>query len=242
MTVQLFYDVVSKPLFKGISLKRAFDFSFIPMERKPISYIRERWSPFGVFGVRRTIAKRDLTSIQQDTGSITSVTVLPPGHVAMPYLQMTPRPPSPVVENPEPAIFQENNDGAVLKGLASFPNSYSLPPTYILIGTPKAIEIEPPPPGLHTDISRAPLINNYLNSVQLPLEPSPAPTVIVENVVPPAPSEIPPVDESALEENSIFPKSKMVLHFGNVFLKLVSQFFANARYSLGQLAASRATS
>ncbi|CAD0203129.1 unnamed protein product [Chrysodeixis includens] len=47
-----------KPFLQGISFKKDFEINFKPFERKPITFIKEKWSPFGVFGRKRVIVKR----------------------------------------------------------------------------------------------------------------------------------------------------------------------------------------
>lgn len=59
-----FNIVTVEPLFQGFSIKKEFDVSLKPFVWKPISIIKEKWSPFGKFGVRHGIEKRELSKVE----------------------------------------------------------------------------------------------------------------------------------------------------------------------------------
>lgn len=62
IVVVQWFGAKGTPLFQGISFQRGFELNFKPLPRKPLSFIKEKWSPFGVFGRRFGIQKRSIGS------------------------------------------------------------------------------------------------------------------------------------------------------------------------------------
>uniref|UniRef100_A0A2A4JMP6 Uncharacterized protein n=1 Tax=Heliothis virescens TaxID=7102 RepID=A0A2A4JMP6_HELVI len=58
IVVTLWHEADNTPLFQGIKFQRGFELSFKPLPRKPLTFLKEKWSPFGVFGRLHSIQKR----------------------------------------------------------------------------------------------------------------------------------------------------------------------------------------
>ena len=82
------------PLFQGISFQRGFELNFKPLPRNPITFIKEKWSPFGVFGRKHSLQKRNSGSgavpVVQEAPVVAPVSGVP-----------EPRPAAPVFEHVE---------------------------------------------------------------------------------------------------------------------------------------------
>ncbi|KAJ0174084.1 hypothetical protein K1T71_010230 [Dendrolimus kikuchii] len=88
--------------------------------------------------------------------------------------------------------------------------------------------------GLLTDIGKADLINNYLNAVnRQPILSKPEvkdmPPISSNSIVPETPSD------SIFDNSALMRGTRLALHFSNIFVQLMSQFFSNARLTLSQL-------
>ncbi|XP_028030826.1 uncharacterized protein LOC114243509 [Bombyx mandarina] len=231
--IQCYFITIGKPLFKGISIKKGFDISFIPLPKKPLSFITEKWSPFGIFGVKHAIQKREL--IEEEEPIVTMKTSLQPP----PMPTITPLPPTPagpmktiLINEDVSRLPIDDSIETMSSAVVPVPLEPPLSSNFEIIPTTKE---EKGPSGFYTDISRAVPVNNYLNLVERPAFPAVAP--VVENELPPnipsVPKENPNVDP-LLENNSIVRGSKLALYFSNLFLQLFSQFLANARVTLNQ--------
>ncbi|KAJ8709307.1 hypothetical protein PYW07_009133 [Mythimna separata] len=98
--------------------------------------------------------------------------------------------------------------------------------------------IPPPASGRFTDVTRAELVREYMNSIQ-PIPPPPPPLVVEEKPTPPLETNSikpePPRNDIPINDNSLIRGSKIALYFGSIFLQLMSQFMSNARATFDQM-------
>ncbi|XP_022834045.1 uncharacterized protein LOC111361847 [Spodoptera litura] len=194
------------PLFQGISFQRGFEINFKPLPRNPISFIKEKWSPFGVFGKKHIIQKRQAFDNLMATGAqgppVVPLSVEPvrpapvyeriedPGLLQTPFLvtlpQSTVRPV--IVSSPLPPpvspILPQASPRPVL-----IPSSVSVPPSVIVTPIPPVISSVPPPAGIQEIIQIPPRrpINSDLPLLRPPLPAREGiPPISTNMIVPPS--------------------------------------------------------
>ncbi|KAF9424884.1 hypothetical protein HW555_000185 [Spodoptera exigua] len=155
------------PLFQGISFQRGFEINFKPLPRNPISFIKEKWSPFGVFGRKHVIQKRQVLDNLLVAGAqgppIVPLSVEPvprpapvyerieePGLLQTPFLvtlpESTARPliiSSPLPPPASPVLTQGTPPRPVL--ISSPPSEQ---PNVVIIPSPPVLSSVPPPAGI----------------------------------------------------------------------------------------------
>lgn len=126
------------PLFQGFSVQKGFEVNFKPFQFKPLAIFKEKWSPFGRFGVRKGIQKRDLEASERISPRTIS--------------------PAPVFE-----YFNEGSPADEKKDIIeTLSNQLRLGPDLIKplssnsIRIPLSESFKPPTEGLYTSISRNP--------------------------------------------------------------------------------------
>ncbi|CAB3231684.1 unnamed protein product [Arctia plantaginis] len=192
--------VQANPLFQGLSFQRGFEINFKPWLKEPMVFIKEKWSPFGVFGKKIAVQKRSLDDI------------IPP----------KPRPAAPVFEN----IEEQAIGTAPLNIVPKAPVYTSLPkvpPPPVPLPKPMPIIVNDyPPPSptvppistnmvimqptkatnsdlssvkgntLYTDISRVESIEKFIQSYEILSSGPPKPVVVPPPPLKPEPLPPPP--------------------------------------------------
>ncbi|XP_026737110.1 leucine-rich repeat extensin-like protein 3, partial [Trichoplusia ni] len=177
------FEADGKPFLEGISIQKGLEIKFKPFPLKPITFIKEKWSPFGVFGKKRAIVKRDTEFL-------------------IPVSPSTLEPqPAPVFEN-----LEEIQNTPPLRFLPPQPPRavtlvpVSEAPTVIITSSPLP-KISPTQPPVVTDIppvfiSSTPLAFSSVAPPPIPLSipPSPPPMELAN-----------PVTEPSISSNFIVP-------------------------------------
>lgn len=202
--------------FGEFSLKKNFNLEFKPLPFKPIQFIKEKWSPFGKFGKRLGIQKRDLDKIApgEEKGLLENRLPVevheagPLGPITFPRQEIGR---VPIMQSPiRPNLFLPLGIGPV-----------PAPP-------PPEVVITPPPPqigripGLNTNIARDQLIDGYLKEVgqEVQVEALPHEVNIIEKPLSPKIEE-PGKKE---EDNPFVRGSKLAIYFGSLLLDIMSRF------------------
>ncbi|XP_031765701.1 uncharacterized protein LOC116413051 [Galleria mellonella] len=168
--IQWLVFVNSAPLLQGISITRNFDISLKPFQFKPITFIREKWGPFGAFGRRHSVTKRQAEPGRQNVPNsviplVTNVGngIIPiPAPVTLPSalnneISISPSSISPismvshipVPVTPPPAPVYEN--------VAEGPN-FLIPSAQVNIASSTPLlNITPPPPIVRNNFIQPPL-------------------------------------------------------------------------------------
>lgn len=196
--------------FGEFSLKKNFNFEFKPIPLKPIHLFMEKWSPFGKFGMKHGIEKRDLNKIAsvEETGGIEHRLPVEVhemeqlGPVAFPRQELAR---VPIMQTP----IEPNWVGPV-EHFGIGPVPAPPPPRVVITSPPPMVQ---PIPGLHTNIVRDKLIDSYLKDV------GPAPHEInsIEKT-------IVPEKEEPVESDPFVRGSKLVITFGSLLLDIISRF------------------
>lgn len=198
----LWSDSNGTPLFQGISFQRGFEINFKPLPRKPISFIKEKWSPFGVFGRKHIIQKRQALDDLMVTGvvplSVEPVRPAPvyeriedPGLLQTPFLvtlpQSTVRPvllSSPLPPPVSPVLPQGATPRPVL-----IPSPASVPPSVIVSPVPPVMSSLPPSAGIQEIVQIPPRgpVNSGIPLLRPPVPPREGiPPISTNMVVPPS--------------------------------------------------------
>lgn len=202
--------------FGEFSLKKNFNFDFKPLPFKPIHLIKEKWSPFGKFGVKHGIEKRDLDNIA--TAEET--------RVVEPRLPVQDH----EIEQRGPIIFPRQELGRVPIPMSPIEPNWPIgigpvlappPPVILLTSPPPKVQ---PIPGLHTNIASNNLINSYLNEVRPVTFEEPLPQEEINSI---EKTPAPKMEEPREEENNPFIRgSNLVISFGTLLLDIMSRFFS----------------
>lgn len=210
-------EITGNPLFQGISFQKGFELNFKPLPRKPIAFISEKWSPFGVFGRKFAIQKRSLDDMvpppparvprpaapvfehieeieEIGTGPLFIVPrspVLPPAVLPppppVPKPVEEPKPLPPPLPVPLPIIVNE------LPPLPEKP--HAVPPistNMVIIQPTKVVNSHvTSSSGLYTDITRVESVKEHIDSAK-PIPVEPKPPVPVPPVPPPVVEPVPP--------------------------------------------------
>lgn len=205
--------------FGEFSLKKNYNFEFKPLPFKPIHFIKEIWSPFGIFGVKHGIEKRDLDKIvsAEEKGMLEH------------------RLPIEIHEEEQlgPATFPRHELGIVpITNSPIGPNYLSqvkhveiepipAPPPIEVVITPPPPKVEPIP-GLHTNIVRDQFIESYLKEIGPEVHEEPLPHEEINSV---ERMPVPKMEEPGQNEASPFVRgTKLVLYFGNLLLDIMARF------------------
>lgn len=180
----LWLEANGKPLFQGISFQRGFEINFKPLPRNPITFIKEKWSPFGVFGRKHSLQKRH-------SGSIASVEQAEPVVPVAPEV-LEPRPAAPVFEH------VEETENLHTPPLITLPKQAPRSVVPLLISTPVPSPLSPIQPQLISPLP--PIISSPA--------PPPVPTSVIVTSVPPAFRYVPPL--SITPEVVIIPQNKPI--------------------------------
>lgn len=209
-----------------IHFKKTLDVGFKPIPFKPLALIKEKWSPFGKFGIKQSLVKRDLDSIQ----GVEKVTPMPMG--------IETRLPAEVYEVEQPGFIPERVP--LSKEIVPI-QAPPLSPVVLVTPPPnpqKIEEVEPIKNGLFTDIGRVEMINQFLQSSEL--IPPNMPFLPEENVLPPIsnsiipdkPKDPPPAQESS---NPFVRGSRFALYMGNILLDILTKFLSRTAAGPEQL-------
>lgn len=242
LAIQCVTTVKSKPIFGELSFKRNFDVLIKPIPFKPLQFVKEKWTPFGSFGIKKGIVKRDLEAehkmhspaasndlnrlpaeVYEDETPVSSRIMVPIEP------KVGPIPVSPI---PEVGHIQVSPIAEVGHIPVSAIEPIPAPPVpqVVLITPPPKVVESGPVTGLHTDISRDEIINSYLNSVipQIPFN-----GVIDDKAVPPIANTIvpekPKVEALPEEPNPIVRGSRYAYYMANMLFDFLSQFIGRGR-------------
>lgn len=204
--------------FGEFSLKKNFNFEFKPLPFKPFHFIKEKWSPFGKFGVKHGIAKRDLDKIMLAEEKeleprlpveVHEVGQLGPATFPIQELGRIPITQSPI--GPNWIVPLEN------LGIGPVP----APPSPEILITPPPPKVEPIP-GLHTNIAHDQLIDTYLKEVGPEVHEAPLPDEELNSI---ERTPVPKIEEPGVKEDTPFIRgSRLVLYFGNLLLDIMARF------------------
>ncbi|KAJ8711861.1 hypothetical protein PYW08_008815 [Mythimna loreyi] len=164
----LWLEANGKPFFQGISFQRGFEINFKPLPRNPITFIKEKWLPFGTFGRKHSIQKRN-----SDSG-VVPVSQPPPSVIPVSEVPEI-RPAAPVYEHVEdiplhtlPFIPQSHQNP---RSIAPMPISSPMPPDSPIPPqpiSPVPPKVSVPPPLIPTMVIVTPAPQPAFNYVSPP--------------------------------------------------------------------------
>lgn len=166
----------STPLFQGFNVQKGFEVKLLPLQFKPLSLFKEKWSPFGRFGIRKGIQKRDL-----------SPTVLSPAPV---FEQ---------VDESSPIINEREENIAMSVTVISPELERFKPLSSNLIRIPLTETRNSPTDGLYTSVNRNPSVRNVpINTGQPVIEElfgelPPRPVGLIPELIAPTRQPVTPV-------------------------------------------------
>ncbi|XP_053614659.1 uncharacterized protein LOC128677671 [Plodia interpunctella] len=232
-TLQWAGVVTCTPLLQGVKITRDFNIDFKPFQFRPISYIMEKWGPFGAFGKKYAIAKRDLDAVNitpppLQVSGVSSVGPAFASPAPAPVVEVTPDLPPPPVNIPPIPVLSSIPPTAISNDI--FQDVIPVAPVGNRVIGPDFISNRLT--GLNTDI-RMPLpqINN----------PTPVfdNTPLRVNLLPPV---VPPVPQTNIQAPAEQPPPEtpsrggvIARMFGEFILQLISRIITNARSSFSQL-------
>ncbi|RVE43748.1 hypothetical protein evm_011597 [Chilo suppressalis] len=220
--VQLCVIINSTPIFEGINIEKKINIEFKPFKFRPISFISEKWGPFGKIIKKHIIERRDVETnniidINEDLSSITKK----PTERMIPVEENVEESPkvAPSFQLPIKVAMPPSDTPAVTglntNILSSIPGSPLFTPVNPFVGV-----IKNPAPVVEVHPIEGPLIVPISTETSAPSPASPSP-------LPPA---VPPPQE---------PKNPRPLgifnFFREFFSELMAQLIARARSTISQL-------
>lgn len=209
------------PIFQGLSFQRGFEINFKPWIKKPIVFIKEKWSPLGVFGKKISVQKRSLDNIvppkprpaapvfeiieEQPIGTA-PLNIVPKA----PVYASLPKVPPPLVPLPKPLPIIVNDYPPIVPPIST--NMVIVQPTKADNSDLSSIKGN----TLYTDISRVESIEKYIQGYEIspsgqlkpvgvpptPLKPEPLPSQPIPILLPPKPPVVvTPVPSPPVIEN-----------------------------------------
>lgn len=201
------WNVASSPLFESINIERKLNIGFKPLKFRPISFIKEKWGPFGRYGKKHTIERRDLDAMN----TIDSST----GEIIKPVTEMIEEPikiiPVPSYRPPIQAIMTDTKESETVSKLNTDISAAIPPNPYFMPAKKPELEGLGAVPIVETSPIEGPLF--------VPVTPAPA------EVPPPPPSpKTPPVEEP--------PRfGGLARFFGDIISEIFNRILARARMS-----------
>lgn len=201
--------------FGELNIKKDFQFGFKPISFKPLYFIKEKWTPFGMFGKKHGIEKRDLDKITPSEEKAVFENRLPEVHEPGPLgpvtfpIQEVQR--IPITQSPVGPIWSGQYGPLGIGPVPAHP-----PPEVVITPPPPKLG---PVPGLNTNIARDQLINSYLQDTgpQQSLSPE---INSIERPLPPKIEE--PVEKE--EDNPFIRGSRLAMYFGSLLIDIMSRF------------------
>lgn len=226
------YHVTSKPLFESLNIERNVKIGFVPLKFRPITFIKEKWGPFGKFTKKHTIERRDLDEMNTIDGS---------GNIIKPVIEkveeplvvppfLAPKVKEPVVsEEPPPPVSKLNTDiTSMVEPVAKSEFVTAILPPISKLNTDILPMIEPV--KLNTDISSMiPLFTPEKKPEEalgpVPIKDmSPIEGPLFVPVSPPPAPAAPPVEETPSRWG-------IARFFGDIISEIFSRLLARARSS-----------
>ncbi|XP_075981767.1 uncharacterized protein LOC142980283 [Anticarsia gemmatalis] len=215
-------EVNGDPFFQGLSFQRGFEINFKPLERKPFKFLKEKWSPFGVFGKKIEIHKRSLDDMVPQPPLRVPRPAAPVfehfdeiEHIGTGPLLILPKPVTKppvssvpiIISTPKPAVVIQISSvkppplpvpmPIIVNELPPLPEKpHAVPPissNMVIIHPKKITKVPVPPKALYTDISNEESVKEFIHTKPPPPPVEVKPPVPVPEVPkPPPPPEVPP--------------------------------------------------
>ncbi|XP_030028715.2 repetitive proline-rich cell wall protein 2 [Manduca sexta] len=256
LTTILLGEVNSVTIFQGLSIKKGIDISLIPFPIKPIAFIKEKWTPFGSFGMKHEIAKREDINIKEPEVIVTPVPV--PAYVVPEVPRPAILPVAPVVEHHDEEIIHEKVEQEIPLVTPS-----AAPVVENIVSETPIVPVEEPAPIVHKEVIVVPTEAPPVLITPVPPIPIQAPPIVLvptpipnnlntdisrvpsinnylNSVEKSVPVIVPPVQEvketpppslfsGFLQRDGLRNGSKLAIQLGSAFLHFMTQVFNNPR-------------